>query len=368
MFEFSISKEQLLSPLLAVAGAVDKKQALPILSNLLLRLTPGFLQLTATDLEIEMTSRIPCQADLQQGEITVPAKKLIDIIRSLEDDAAPKLSCDGALVMIREGRSLFKLATLPAENFPSSEDEVSEIEFSLEKDALIRLLQSTHFAMSQQDVRIFLNGLLIELDPQMITTVGTDGHRMAICRHTCHSVNSHYRILLPKKGVQEILRLLNVISDHDVSISVGKNHLKLVSEQYTFLSKLIEARFPAYNKAIPKDQDKMVVVDRDVLRRALTRIMILANEKSKAVLLHIQLNQLTLVANNQEQEEAIEVLEAQTVGEEIKIGINATYLLDVLNHLQEGMLRMSMSHVDSSVLVESCTDAHYQYIIMPMKI
>jgi len=229
-------------------------------------------------------------------------------------------------------------------------------------------LQSTHFAMSQQDVRAFLNGLLLELDGQTIVAVATDGHRMAICRLPCQTTNQHHRLLIPRKGVQEIIRLLNNISDEQVAVSAGKSHFKIVTTQYTFLSKLIEARFPPYAKAIPRDQDKQVIISRDLLRRALSRIIILAHEKSRAVLLHMQPDQLTLISNNQEQEEAIESLEAQTQGDELKIGINASYLLDVLNTVPEGQLRLSMSTTESSILVESLQDAHYQYIIMPMKI
>ena len=191
---------------------------------------------------------------------------------------------------------------------------------------------------------------------------------MAICRLPCQLINEHHRLLLPRKGVQEILRLLNNVSDEQVLISAGKSHFKLVTSQYTFSTKLIEARFPPYTKAIPTSQDKEVIIERDLLKRALSRIMILAHEKSRAVLLHIQPGQLTLVANNQEQEEAVEVLPAETQGDELKIGINASYLLDVLNYVAEGPLKLSLSNTDSSILVESLQDSHYMYIIMPMKL
>lgn len=368
MFELTISKQQLLTPLLTVAGAVDKKQSLTILSNILLKLIDNQLLLTATDLEIEITCRIPCITQNQTGMITIPVKKMIDIIRSLEDDANPTISFKSGVVSIKEGRSQFKLTTLPADDYPNSEDEVSEVEFSVSRVELIHLLQSTHFAMSQQDVRVFLNGLLLEIDAQAIVAVATDGHRMAICRLPNALGNQHHRLLLPRKGVQEILRLLNNVSDEKILVSAGKNHFKLVTEQYTFSSKLIEARFPPYIRAIPKDQDKQVIIDKDLLKRALSRIVILAHEKSRAVLLHVQPEQLTLIANNQEQEEAIESVPAQTQGEELTIGINASYLLDVLNHLAEGPVRLSLSNTDSSILVESVNDELYQYIIMPMKI
>lgn len=368
MFELTISKQQLLTSLLTVAGAVDKKQSLAILSNILLKLSDSFLFLTATDLEIEITGCVPFGTSEGAGTITVPAKKMIDIIRSLDDDATPTIAFSEGVVTIKEGRSKFKLATLPADDYPNSEEEVNDVEFSVEKNALMHLLQSTHFAMSQQDVRVFLNGLLLELDAQGITAVATDGHRMAICKLPCSLNNQHQRLLIPKKGVQEILRLLNGVTDEQVVLSAGKSHFKLVTKQYTFSTKLIEARFPPYAKAIPTAQDKQVIIERDLLKRALSRIIILAHEKSRAVLMHIQAGQLTLIANNQEQEEAIETLPAETQGDELKIGINASYLLDVLNHMQEGPLRLSLATTDSSILVESLKDEHYVYIIMPMKI
>lgn len=367
MFELNIQKQHLLTPLLTVAAAVDKKQSLAILSNILLKLTDNELMLTATDLEIEMTARIPCHGQ-GTGAITVPAKKFVDIIRSLDDDANPTLSCQAGDVSIKAARSRFKLASLPADNFPGNTDEQIDVEFPLPRMDLMRLLQSTHFAMSQQDVRVFLNGLLLEMDSQTITAVGTDGHRMAISRIPCTASNTHLKLLLPRKGVQEVLRLLNNIDDEVVEIAIGKNYFRLISRQYTFLSKLIESRFPPYHKAIPRHQDKQVMIERDLLKRALARIVILAHEKSKAVLLHMQEGQITLIANNQEHEEAVELLEAQTEGDELKIGINAGYLLDVLNHLDSGLLRLSLLNADSSILVESMEDEHYQYIIMPMKI
>jgi DNA polymerase-3 subunit beta len=368
MFELSISKQQLLTPLLTVAGAVDKKQSLTILSNILLKLVDNQLLLTATDLEIEITCRVPCITQSSAGLITIPVKKMIDIIRSLEDDANPTIAFNGNVVSIKEGRSHFKLATLPADDYPSSADEVNDVEFSIPRTALIHLLQSTHFAMSQQDVRTYLNGLLFEIDTQSLTVVATDGHRMAICRLPARMSDQHYRLLLPRKCVQEVLRLLNNITDEHVAVSAGKNHFKLMTEQYTFLSRLIEARFPPWLKAIPRDQDKQVMIDRDLLKRALSRIVILANEKSRAVLLQIQSGQLTLIANNQEQEEAMETVSAQTTGDELSIGINAGYLLDVLQHLPEGSVRISLTNADTSILVESMGDDNCQYIIMPMKI
>ena len=367
LFEFTIKKEDLLTPLLTVAGAVDKKQSLAILSNFLFKIADNLLFITATDLEIEISAQVACESRNTTGAITVPAKKFIDIIRSLDDQASPNLVFDNGILTIKQGRSSFKLTTLPAEGYPLSEDECNDVELSIPRLVLLQLLQATHFAMSQQDVRVFLNGLFLDFEPNIISAVATDGHRMAISRYQCSHI-SDKKLLLPKKGVQELLRLLNCIDDENVSLAAGKSHFKLVSSQFVFLSKLIEARFPPYAKAIPRNQDKQIIIDCSVLKRALSRIVILAHEKSKAVMLHLQPGLLTLIANNNEQEEAVESLVAETQGDELKIGLNATYLLDVLSHFGDGQIRLSLSQTDSSILIESLENDNYQYIIMPMKI
>jgi DNA polymerase-3 subunit beta len=367
MFDLVINKTDLLAPLLTVAGALDKKQSLAILSNFLFKLTDNAIEITATDLEIEICARMPCQSNGNSGITTIPAKKFIDIIRALDENAPISLSFNKATLTIKQERSSFKLATLSAESYPSTQDECSEIELNIPRLALLQLLQSTHFAMSQQDVRFFLNGILMEFDKQSILAVGSDGHRLAISRFACEN-GLEQKILIPKKGVQELLRLLNHIPDEQVLLSTGKNHIKLVTKDFVFLSKLIEARFPPYSKAIPKNTDKQLIVDCDRLKRSLSRIVILAHEKSKGVLFHIHANQLTLIANNQEQEEAVDTIEAETIGEEIKIGLNAGYLIDVLNHFGEGKIRLSLSTTDSSILVEAIAQENYQYILMPMKI
>jgi DNA polymerase-3 subunit beta len=367
MFELTSSKQQLLIPLLTVAGAVDKKQSTPLLSNILMTLTGQQLLLTATDLEIEITARVPCITLKDSGAITVPAKKMVDIVRSLDDDSNPSFKFHDNHLSIRAGRSLFKLATLSAAEYPKSQEEVSDIEFRIPRLALLHLFQSTHFALTQQDVRFFLNGLLMEIEGQTISIVATDGHRMAISRYQLPLAHSHHRLLIPRKAVQELMRLLSHVEDENVDVSAGKNHIRCVSQQYTFVSKLIESRFPAYAKVIPKNLEKCLIIDRELLKRALARIMILANEKLRAITLLIQPNQLTLIANNQQKEEAFEEVVAQTEGGELEININASYLYDVLSFIEGDTVRLSFSDTNQSLLVESIVDPLYQYIIMPMK-
>ena len=368
MFELTLKKQDLLTPLLMVAGAIDKKQALTILSNILIKLKNQQLILTATDLEIEIISYVPCITEHDDNTITISAKKLIDIIRTLEDDIPLSLRFKDDLLILKQGRSQFKITTLCADEYPTMNEDVSKLELNVNRLAFMHLLQSTSFAMAQQDVRVFLNSLFLELNGEFITAVSMDGHRMTICKLPCDVNTQHQRLLLPKKGVQEILRLLQTVDDETITLFAGDNHIKIVTANYTFFSKLTEARFPSYNRAIPTGQDKFVLIEKDSFRRALSRMMILTNEKSRAVLLSIQDNQLTLIANNQEQEEATESIIAETEGDALEIGVNASYLLDVLNHLPDGKLRLSFSDTDSSILIDSPQDQNYQYIIMPMKI
>ncbi|MFI4919274.1 MAG: DNA polymerase III subunit beta [Legionellales bacterium] len=367
MFQLSIKKEDILPPLLNIAGAVDKKQTVGILSNFLLKLSNGLLSLTATDLELEMSAQVACESADCSGSVTVPARKFIDIIRSLDDHVGLHILYKDELLTIKQGRSSFRLSTLAADNYPISKDEFNNIELTLPRLALLKVIQSTYFAMSQQDVRVFLNGLFLEFETNYIVAVAADGHRMAINRYVC-SNESQSKLLLPRKGVHELLRLLNHISDDNVLLYAGQSHFKLVTQQFVFLSKLIESRFPPYNKAIPREQDKFLIIDCALLKRSLARIVILAHEKSKAVMLHLQAGQVTLIANNNEQEEAVDTLPAETQGEEIKIGLNASYLLDVLNYFSDGQVKLSFSSTDSSMLIEFLLDDNYKYIIMPMKI
>jgi DNA polymerase-3 subunit beta len=368
MIELTLTKNEFLSALLAISGAVDKKQSLLILSNILLDIRSNRLFLTATDLEIEMSASLPYIASsIEAGKTTIPAKKLLDIIRSL-DEGELRLLIDAACVTVKSGRSQFKLSTLPADQYPSSDQQIPDVEFTIARSAFLHLIQSTYFAMAQQDVRMFLNSLLIEMDGQVITTVSMDGHRMAVSRFSGEYNFTNQQFLLPRRGVLEMLRLLNVIQDEELTITAGKGYFRVHTEQFSFITKLTEAKFPHYRKAIPKSHDKFVLIDREQLKRSLSRISILANEKTHGVLINIQPGSLILIAKNQEQEEANEQLEATVDGEPLKIGINAAYLLDVLNYFADGLVRLSLSTTEQSILVESVANENYQYIIMPMKL
>jgi len=367
MIEFSILRQDLLPALLTVISAVGKKNTNPLLSHILLQLEHNTLRLTTTDLDFEMTALVPCESS-HEAHVTVPAKKFLDIIRSLDEKAHPQVQFADATVYIREGRSVFRLATLPPDHFPSIQDETPDLKLHLPRIDFYRIIHSAHFALSQQDVRIFLNCLLIDIEGVTLRAVATDGHRMAIAQLILSSEFPASRFLLTRKIILEILRLIHPLPDDTVTMIAGKKYFKLVTAQYSFTSRLVDSRFPHYLKAIPVQQDKHFLIQRDVLKRVLSRMIILAHEKSHAILLHMQPNTITLVANNQEKEEAIESLEIPTVGDELKIGINAVYLLDVLTYLSDGLVRVSFTHANASILVESVDTATFQYVIMPMKL
>jgi DNA polymerase-3 subunit beta len=367
MSGFQVNKLSLLSPLSMVAGVVEKKQSKPILTNVRLRWDSHTLTISCTDMEIQTTAKVPCESSTPGGT-TVAAKKLLEIIRCLDDESFISFVLQDDTLRIKQGRSAFKLLTLPIEQFPMRQiEETGELRH-IERLPFLKALQSAVFAISLQDVRAFLNGLLLSVENAYLIMVGMDGHRMAIARMAMSDGFSERRLILPRKSVHDLLRLLQQVDDDEVRITLHLDHFVLTTAQYHWDSKLIDARFPSYQRVIPQEQDKAIYVDKEKLRRALSRTMILANERLKAVVLSWQGNELHLVAYNQEQEEAIEVLPADVQGEPLKIGVNATYLLDGLNHLPEGMVRLSFTNADSSILVQSANDKNFQYIIMPMKL
>jgi DNA polymerase-3 subunit beta len=368
MFTFAIDRDALLASLLLVSGAVEKKQTLPILGNVLIKITNNQLRLCATDTELSVSALLPIETVEQAGEITVPAKKFIDICRSLNEGVLINVAYKEGRVLIKAGRSRFSLTTLPATDFPVLIDESKDVEFQVEKEPLVNLLQATHFCMAQQDVRYYLNGLLLEFFGRQINAVSTDGHRLAIGQLDIDNTLPEYRLILPRKGVLELLRLLNDVDDDTVSVSVNKNHFYLQTKQYDFASKLIEGRFPNYRRVVPVDNDKAIVIERDPLKRSLSRVSILANEKYRAVQLSVSPKTVTIVASNQEQEEAQEELEADTEGDSISIGLNASYLLDVLNNVPPGNVNIAMSEPTNSILVTSPLLPIAKYVIMPLKI
>ena len=302
--KFTISREDLLKPLQLVAGAVERRHTLPILSNILMRVDENSLWLTGTDLEVELISSAKLTGDCQNGEVTVPAKKFLDICRSLKEHTQIVFQVDGSKAHIKCGRSKYVLSTLPAEGYPNLEDWDGEVEFELAQKDLKKLIENTHFAMAQQDVRYYLNGMSFETDQNIIRTVATDGHRLALAKIDYGTVLTSKQVIIPRKGVLEILRL---ITDDNtlLKIKFGSNHLRIHSSEFIFTSKLVDGRFPDYRRVLPKDGDKLILVERNEFKLTLSRAAILSNEKFRGIRMNVSAGEVTVTANNPEQEEAV---------------------------------------------------------------
>ncbi|TAL02816.1 MAG: DNA polymerase III subunit beta [Porticoccaceae bacterium] len=366
--KFTVVRESLLKPLQLAAGVVERRQTLPVLANVLLSLEPGELCITGTDLEVEIRGTLPLDGVVEVGQITVPARKLLDICRSLPDGAAITVSTDSEnRVRIQSGRSRFTLATLPADDFPAVDREPGRIQFLVSQDRLKRLLDQTSFAMAQQDVRYYLNGMLWEITTGRLRVVATDGHRLALADAGV-DVTSAERIqaILPRKGVQELARLLGDAADAHVVI--GTNHVRVEGADYRLTTKLVDGAYPDYERVLPRNGNQIVEGDRETLRQAFYRAAILSNEKYRGVRLGLTQGTLTAVANNPEQERAEEEVSVDYEGDQLEVGFNVSYLLDVLNALPGSRVRFCLADANSSVLLTNPEDSDSAYVIMPMRL
>ena len=365
--KFSILREDLLTPLQQVIGAVEKRQTMPSLSNVLLRSEDNYLAITATDLEIELVSRVQLMVD-QPGEITLPAKKLLDICKSLSAEAKINITIENDKALIQSGRSRFTLSTLPAADFPSLEAITSFYEFSMPQNVLRRLIDKTAFAMAQQDVRYYLNGLMMEVTRGMIRTVATDGHRLAYCEQVIDSeLADSKQVIIPRKGVMELLRLLSD-TDAPVKIVLGNNHIQCLLGQQRFTSKLIDGRFPDYKRVIPAEEGHTATADRELLKQALSRASILSNEKYRGIRIVLNENLLKLQASNPDQEQADVDVEVSYAGDTLEVGFNVTYMMDVLNTSSNEVVQLIIKDANSSCLLKFPEDLQCKYVIMPMRL
>jgi len=366
--KFTTSREALLRPLQLVTGVVERRQTLPVLANLLVSARSGVLSLAGTDLEVEMVA-VATEVEVEQeGEATIPARKLADIWRSLPDDATVSVVVEGDRAIVRSGRSRFTLATLPALDFPKVDSAPAETELRIAPDDLRQLLEQVGFSMAQQDVRYFLNGMLLEITASHTRSVATDGHRLAMCTIDKGVPGaSRVQAIVPRKGVVELGRLLDDEGE-EVVLALGSNHLRVAQGAYTLTSKLVDGKFPDYEKVIPRDANRTVTGDRDTLRQAFTRASILSNEKYRGVRVIIDGEQLTIQANNPEQEEAEEVVPIEYEGEAMEIGFNVSYLQDVLAALDGDQVRLSVSDANSSALIDTPSNEDAVYVVMPMRL
>ena len=347
--KLSIQRETFLKPLQQVIGVVERRQTLPILGNVLVNASRKNITLTATDLEVELQAEITAPV-AEAGDVTLPARKLLDICRTLPDEAQLDISVKNDRALIRSGKSRFTLATLPANEFPAIDKIKSARSFSLPEKDLHSLIERTSFSMAQQDVRYYLNGLMLEPVGGVLRAVATDGHRLAMCEFSADIKDtSEQQVIVPRKGI-------------------GTNHIRITTDNLRFTSKLIDGRFPDYQRVIPKHADKRLLVDRNVLRQALTRTSILSNEKYRGIRLEVSKNNIRIQAHNQEQEDAVEEIDATYSEEEMTVGFNVTYLLDVLNSIDTDNVEICLSDANSSAMINRPGAQDCRYVVMPMRL
>ncbi|MDQ3056244.1 MAG: DNA polymerase III subunit beta [Pseudomonadota bacterium] len=364
---FSLQREVLLKPLAQVVNVVERRQTLPVLANLLAQVQGGQLSLTGTDLEVEMVARCAVD-DAQDGETTIPARKLFEIVRALPDGSKVTVSQVGDKVTIQAGRSRFTLASLPANDFPSIDEIEATERVDVPEAALKELIERTAFAMAQQDVRYYLNGLLFDLRDKALRCVATDGHRLAMCEAPLETgAQTKRQIIVPRKGVQELQRLLEG-GDRNLELEVGRNHIRVKRDDVTFTSKLIDGRFPDYEAVIPIGADREVKIDREAFRASLQRAAILSNEKYRGVRVEISPGQLKINAHNPEQEEAQEEIEAETKVDGLAIGFNVNYLLDALSALRDEHVVLLLRDANSSTLVKEAGNERCRHVVMPLRL
>ena len=364
---FTLQREALLKPLQQVVNVVERRQTMPVLANLLVVVAPDRLSLTGSDLEVELVAQASLEG-AEPGEVTIPARKWFDIVRALPDGAQVTVSHGSEKVTVSAGRSRFVLATLPAGDFPSSDElEVTE-RVRLPESVLKELIERTAFAMAQQDVRFYLNGLLFDLAETRFRCVATDGHRLAVCEANIPTGGeARKQIIVPRKGVLELQRLLEG-SDSEIELELGRSQLRVRRSDVVFTTKLIDGRFPDYEAVIPIGADKHVTVERDLLRAALQRAAILSNEKFRGVKIEVSPDQLRVVAHNPEQEEAVEEIAAETAVDGIGVGFNVTYLLEEISALRGEKVLIQLRDANSSALVREVDSEACRHVVMPLRL
>ena len=362
-----IKRENILAPLQQVIGAVERRQTLPILGNVLLKSNGGLLTLTATDLEIEMVSNVESSSE-DDFQTTLPARKLLDICKALPDGSDIEFNIEDTRVTLNSGRSRFTLSSLPAADFPGLDEIDAQQSFSLPQKELKTLFDSTAFAMAQQDVRYYLNGILVEISADQIKLVATDGHRLALSEFKTNvDVSSDRQIIIPRKGVLELSRLLDN-SDSPARIGLSQNHIRVETDNLVFTSKLIDGKFPDYKRVIPVDGNKIMEVNRESLRNSMNRIAILSNEKYRGIRLTLSAGNLSIQANNPDQEEAEEEISVNYNDSDMEIGFNVTYIIDVLNVLDSENVFIKLKDANSSCIISDSEDSSSLYVVMPMRL
>lgn len=368
MVLLDISRDLLLQPLQTVSGIVEKRHTLPILSNVLIEQKNAVLSILASDMEIQIRVTVAREQTQPDFAITVSARKILDICKALTSDSQLKLDANEHQLQIRAQKSRFSLQTLPAEDFPViNPPEQIESSFELSQANLRRLILRVHYAMAQQDIRYYLNGMLLVLENQQITVVATDGHRLCLATLDVNQSFARKEVIVPRKTVNELIKMLST-EDETVRIHIYDNQIGFEMGQVELISKVIDGKFPDYHRVIPTTHQNLLAINRVTMQQALQRAAILSNEKFRGVRLVLSLNEMKVICNNNEQEEAQEEIEVEYRGDALDIGFNVSYLLDALNQLDNEVVDCHFGDANSSMLMTIPGDAGYKYVIMPMRI
>jgi len=362
----SASRESLLAPLQSVMGVVERRQTMPVLANVLLVARGDKLTVTGTDLEVELVAAAAVSVQ-QAGDVTVPGRKLLEIIRMLPEKASVTLAREAERVVVKAGRSRFTLSSLPASEFPVIEEINAKQVIRVGREHFRRLIEKTHFAMAQQDVRYYLNGTMLETTGKVLRAVATDGHRLSLAEtELTDAVEGSSQVIVPRKGILELQRILS--GEGELEFSIGSNHVRAQIGDIRFTSKLIDGKFPEYGRVIPAKPPYAMTASRDLLRQALQRTSILSNEKYRGVRLTFAKNILTIQAHNPEQEEAEDQIEVNYTGADMEIGFNVTYLLDALAAVDVDTVEVALTDSNSSCLIRTAGESSVKFVVMPMRL
>lgn len=368
MIVLKATQEKLLSTLQSVSGIVERRHTLPILANVLIRKTGDQLQLTTSDLEIQIRTHAQMDGDTGNYTTTVGARKLIDILRTMPSDQTVSIESNANKLILKGGKSRFTLQTLPAEDFPLVQEAASfGPVFSVPQKTLKELLAQVSFAMAVHDIRYYLNGILFVAEGKTLSLVATDGHRLAFSSAQLDVEVPKQEVILPRKTVLEMQRLLSD-SEGQIEMQFAGNQAKFSFGGMEFVTKLVEGKFPDYNRVIPKNHKNIITLGRAALLATLQRTAILTSEKFKGVRLNIEPGTLRVASNNAEQEEAVDELDIDYAGDAIEIGFNVTYLIDALGNMPQEMVRLELSDSNSSALFTIPDNATFKYVVMPMRI
>jgi DNA polymerase III subunit beta len=368
MIVLKATQDKVLAVLQSVAGIVERRHTLPILANVLIRKTGSSVQLTTSDLEIQIRTTAQLDGDSGNFTTTVGARKLIDILRTMPTDQTVSLESSQNKLILKGGKSKFTLQTLPAEDFPLVQEAASfGPVFSVPQKTLKDLLNQVSFAMAVHDIRYYLNGILFVAEGQQLSLVATDGHRLAFANATLDVEVPRQEVILPRKTVLEMQRLLSD-AEGAIEMQFASNQAKFSFGGMEFVTKLVEGKFPDYNRVIPKNHKNSVTLGRAPLLASLQRTAILTSEKFKGVRLNIEPGSLRVASNNAEQEEAVDELDIDYGGDAIEIGFNVTYLIDALANMDQEMVKLELADSNSSALITIPENSTFKYVVMPMRI